>query len=300
MLAVVVVGAVASPGVIGRQLPGTATAVPVADPPRVGDCLTTPPDVPPAPLAVRIAPCAAGRFGEVVAVMDDPRLRAATSRRQHDDDAAVSDDRDRQACGDQVLRYLGLTVGSDHQGFVDSYWQPLAPLDMSIDRPSARQTAAGQHWVSCSFYVHDQDGKAASYRNPARDAYGHGIPPPALAYCLSTGDLMTAESVPCSRPHTAEAFGGTMTARPGLTVASMEASCRVLVARATRMPDITAAGALQVEVTAVHGPTGTSEPGLGSAHDVTGYAGCVISSPDNRQLSGPLLALGGRPVPWAS
>ena len=298
MIALVVVGAVASPGVLGRQLAGTATAVPVPDPPRVGDCLTTAPDLTSASLLVPIAPCVAGRFGEVVAVADDPRVGAATSRRQHDDDAEVSDERERQHCADQVLRYLGLTIGPDHEGFVESYWQPLVPLDMSIDRPSARQVAAGQHWVACSFYVHDHTGRAASYRNSARDAYGAGVPPAALAYCLTVGDLTTGESVPCSEPHRAEAFGGTRTARPGLTKASMDASCRALASRLTRMPDPSGGGVLRVEAVAVHGPTGTNEPGLGGPNDPTGFAACVVSAADTRLLVGSLLALGGRPVPW--
>lgn len=304
IILIVVILAVVAPGVLGRRVSGSAVAVPVPGPPRVGDCLTTP-ATHGAASSVVIAPCTADRFGEVVAVTDDPRILAATSRRQYDDDgAAVSDDRDRQACSDLVLRYLGLTVNADHEGFVQSYWQPLAPLDMSISRPSVRQLAAGQHWLACSFYVHDHLGKAASYRNSVRDAYGpwnstRSVPPAALAYCLTTDNLLTAESVPCGQPHSAEAFGGTRTARPGLTAGSLHAGCAVLAAKLTKMSDTTAGGALQVAVSAVHGPTGTSEPGLGGPGDATGYAVCVISAPAGRPLAGSLLALGDRPVPWA-
>lgn len=298
LLAVGIV-ALVLPGLLGRQVSGSAVAVPVPAPPRVGDCLVAPPDHSPASSAV-IAPCAAERFGEVVTVTEEPRPAAATSRREGNEDAAVSADRDRQACSDAVLRYLGLAVGADHEGFVQSYWQPLAPLDMSIDQPSARQLAAGQHWRACDFYVHDHTGKSASYLGSARDGYGVGSPPDALAYCLSTGDLMTGQSVPCSEPHGAEAFGGTSTARPGLTAASLASSCAALAARLTRMPDPTAGGVLQVQATAVHSPTGTTQPGLAGPGGLTGFAACVLSAPSGRQLGGSVLALGSRPVPWAS
>lgn len=305
IILIVVIVAVVAPAVLGRRVSGSAVAVPVPDPPRAGACLVTPVTNGSAS-PVMIAPCSADRFGEVVMVTDDPRTLAATSRRQGDDDGtAVSDERERQACGDQVLRYLGLTVNADHEGFMQSYWQPLAPLDMSISRPSVRQVAAGQHWMACSFYVHDYTGKAASYRNSAKDAYGlgkgrDGVPPAALAYCLTTDNLLTAESVPCPQPHTAEAFAGIRTARPGLTAESLHAGCAVLAARLTRMTDTTAGGALHVAVSAVHGPTGTGEPGLGGSGDVTGYAVCVISAPAGRALAGSLLALADRPVPWSS
>ncbi len=296
IIVLVVVSAVLAPGLLGRQVSGVATAVPVPASPRVGDCLTTAADQSPPPTVEIIAPCAAGRFGEVVTVTADPGAGAPAGR---PDDAVVSDDRYRQSCSDQVLRYLGLTVGSDHQGFLPPYWLPLAPLDMSIHRPSARQLAAGQHWLACAFYVHDHTGRSASYRNSARDAYGLGIPPAALAYCLSTGDLTSAQSVPCSQPHGAEAFGGTGTARPGLTARSLDDSCAALTSRLTRMPDPTAGGKLAVTAAAVHSPSGTSQPGLGAPDDSTGFAACMISAPPGRQLVGTLMALGDRPVPWA-
>lgn len=299
IIMVVVIAAVVVPSVLGRQLAGMAVADPVPDPPHVGDCLTTPADQPRSPWTAGIAPCAAGRFGEVVAVTVDPGLAPASSRRQPDGDDAVGADGERQSCGDEVLRYLGLTVGPDHQGVLQSYWQPLAPLDMSIQRPSARQLAAGQHWLACAFFVHDHTGKSASYRNSARDAYGLGMPPAALAYCLTTADLTKGESVPCNEPHNAEAFGGTSTARAGLTAESLNSSCALLASRLTRMPDPTAGGTLRVQAATVHSPTGTTQPGLGDPTDITGFAACVITAPSGRPLDGSLLALGARPVPWA-
>ena len=105
--------------------------------------------------------------------------------------------------------------------------------------------------------------------------------------------------MPCGEPHVAEAFGVTPTAKAGLTQHLLDDSCISMERRLTRMPDPSAAGALQVRAAEVHSRGGIPVAGLGDQNDFTGFAACLAVASPGRLLGGSLLNLGAGPVPWA-
>lgn len=303
----VVIAAVVVPSAGGRQIPGVAQPAPVPGPPKIGDCLTVAetdgwlqgphPTYDPQ----RLAPCDAARFGEVAAVITDHRSHVpAVPRIQTPaDGSVVTDDPNQGPCFDASARYLGLRPAADHASVIASYWSSLSMLSTAPSGPTALQQRAGQNWVACIVFVHDQDGRSLPYPDSLADTFALGTEPAALAVCLDSANLGSAQSTSCDQPHAVEAFGATATARPGLSQELLDRSCLALVGQMTGMNDPTAHGQLTVEAATIHGETGTPSVGLGKPDDESGYAACLVVSPEKHQLRHTLLALGDKPIPWS-
>ena len=305
---VVVVAAFVVPSAGGRQIRGVALAAPIPGPPAVGDCLAVSETdawlqgAHPSYRPQALAPCAAARFGEVAAVIVDRRthIPAVPRIQTPADGSVVTDDPNQTACFEASARYLGLQVGADHNAVIASDWSPLSNLSTAPSGPTPLQQRAGQKWVACVVFIHGRDGPSVSYPSSLRDTFAKGTEPAALAVCLDSPNLGLARSTECDRSHTVEAFGAMTTARPGLSQAGLDRTCRALVTRLTGMTDPSAGGRLKVIAATIHGEIGTPSVGLGTSDDESGYAACLVVSPDAHPLLHTLLALGAKPVPWAS
>jgi hypothetical protein len=305
IITLVLVVAIAVPAAGGKQISGTAQSAPIPGPPAVAECLEAPetdaaqqsPGASYRPLTV--GPCGKRVYGEVTAVIADRRSnRPQPDIQPPDDGSTVTDDPNELPCFDATNRYLGLTVGADHIPMILSYWRPSGLASFSLSGPSLRQRAAGQRWVACVVSTHDWNRRAASYQGTLKNAFALGTVPAAVAVCLDTADLSSAEPASCDKPHYVEVFGVADTARPGLTQRSLDDSCLRLAARLTGMSDPTAHGQIRVRAAAMHGDTGTPVTGLGSPTDDNGYAACMAVTPTTHQLQHTLLALRNKPVPW--
>jgi hypothetical protein len=308
IIMLVVVAAIAIPSAGGRQVSGTARPAPIPGPPAVGACLARPetddalqsPNLDYRPQT--FGPCGKRVFGEVAAVIGDHRSHepAQPTMQTPDDGSTLTDDPNQLPCLDASNRYLGLTVGEDHMPMIVSDWRPSSLMSVSLSGPNLTQRAAGQRWVACTVSLHDWDGNAASYQGTLEGAFALGTLPPALALCLDTANLASAEPESCDKPHHVEVFGVADTARPGLTQRALDGSCLALAERMTGMSDPSAQGQLQVRAATVHGETGTPVVGLGTATDESGYAACMAVTPETHQLQRTLLALRNKPLPWSA
>ena len=304
IIVLVAVAAIAIPSAGGKQISGTARPAPIPGPPAVAQCLDAPeldgaqqkPGALYRPLTV--GPCGKRVYGEVTAVIGDRRSpqSAPPTIQPPDDGSTVTDDPNELPCFDATNRYLGLTVGADHIPMIFSYWRPSGLASFSLTGPTLRQRAAGQRWVACVVSTRDWDRNAASYEGTLKNAFALGTLPPAVAVCLDTANLLSAEPASCDKPHYVEVFGVADTARPGLTQRSLDDSCLRLAARMTGMSDPTAHGQIRVRAAAVHGETGTPVTGLGSPTDDNGYAACMAVTPTTHQLQHTLLALRNKPA----
>ena len=318
VLLVVLLVAVMVPNVVGKPVAGRPQAERVAGPPAIGDCLTLEPEVvsrgrgsaevvPRSP-----QPCNADHYAEVVAVIHGVPAagQGASGRATADQGATVTDDRNRVACSDAVWRYLGVPVGADHVPVLDTYWSPVAFADARSFGPLPRQRSSGQTWVACVLHLADTSGWPISYVGSSRNGYAAGTVPTAFALCLYSRNLNSGAAGTCGAPHPMEVFAATSTAKPGLSQQLLDVSCRRIVDRLTKMPDPTAGGRLEVRALTIHDPakavpvtagvTRTPTPGLGTAEDQSGFAACVVVAPGSGQLSGSLLGLATKPVPWAN
>ncbi len=303
----VVVAAVVVPAAGGRQIHGVAQAAPIPGPPATGDCLTVAETdgwlqgPHPSYRPQRLLPCAGERFGEVAAVITDRRTRVPAAPRIQTpaDGSVLTDDPNQIPCSDASARYLGLTVGADHDWVIASAWSSLSMVSTAPSGPSELQQRAGQNWVACVVFIHDPDGRSVSHSSSLRDTFTKATEPAALALCLDSSALASAQTAACDAPHTVEAFGVTTTARPGLSQQALDQSCHALVVQLTGMADPSGGGKLQIVAATVHGDSGTPSVGLGKPDDDSGYAGCLVVSPVGHRLQRTLLALGNKPIPWS-
>ena len=294
------------PGIIGRQQAGRPMVGVVPGPPLVGDCLTMPEAdgwmqvQRPGYAAQSISPCTGTRYGEVVAIVTDrrPTQPAEPTIGTPSDGSALTDDPDYGACSDAVWNYLGIGL-TDGTPVLSTYWTPLNFVGVAPAGPTLLQHAFGQRWVACVLFLNDLDGHSVAYRGSARSGFASSTLPAAFALCLDSTVLSDAQPVACERPHRAELFGAAETARPGLTQALLDTSCRQLVHRLTGMPDPTAAGGLLVTALAQHGDLDTRVSGLGGPTDESGQAYCLALAPASRTIARSLLGLGSSAVPWA-
>lgn len=135
----------------------------------------------------------------------------------------------------------------------------------------------GPRWTVC--YASDPAGRPV----PVLDA---DAPIDALGSCFREDDDGAPSPIACSLPHTSQLLGtaGQIAGYP--TPTDYRVACRDFAAVAIGVPDVTADAALQllsVERTSAQGLQGE----------------CRISVVDTRRtLSGSLLGLGDRPLPW--
>lgn len=293
LIVAVTVAALAVAGATNRTRPGTPVAAPPPDPPRVGNCLTSPITgldrmavIPPG-VTSTFADCTAGsRFGEVAEVWTEqlpPLVGAPDAGTTPVQQATMA--RCQQASGG----YVGVPPAA-----TSGLWLSPVTLTTSLVGPSRRQTATGQRWLAC---VVGLGGSALS--GSLRDAMAAPVMARQLSQCVPTPNWSERRVVACTTAHLAEVLGEVETGdRPGLTETQLESTCRTLAAAVTRMPDPDQGGLLQIETVAWHyGEGGEPVSGFNATH--YGHAQCIIKARFPRRLGGSLTALGAGPVPWA-
>jgi hypothetical protein len=315
----VLVTAIVMPNLGPQRVAGSPVAAPIPGPPGVGDCLLDPTiaswlyNRDPIYAARRLEPCAGPRYGEVIAVINDSRsperIAAATLTTTHPMGQSPSDDPTLQSCDAALNPYLGLPPGSGTDGVdaVDGWSYTGLAIPAPVG-PDNRQQAAGQHWVACVMIGLDPDRQTGNasvyvqkYAASAHRVYSTGRPPSAFALCVPKMILpQILHPAGCSRPHAVEVFGVTETHSKHVTQAQLNASCRKLVRRLTRMPDVTAGGRLAVAADSLHlDPYGGGQLGFSTAESESGFSICLATTPATHLLKGALLGLGTGPVPWA-
>lgn len=291
-------------GLATRPVAGTPVAVPAPPAPQVGDCVLTRPtglgwddrpgaraDDPPA--TAEIGPCDGPRYGEIA------RLDAAAASLGEQLGQWIDCDR-------QVTEYLGIPPTDGPAG---ELWRTsVTALATGFLWPSRGQAAAGQRWVACVAAI--SDPFSATIRRPDQVDFtlrgGWSHPPVRDLIGMCRQDPL--EYVSCARPHRTEVFADADLSSPELTQEQLDQGCRDLVGRQTGMPDITAGGALTVEVTigAFREQTTDMEPvpDLSAARNLLPpadylYARCLVSTTDPaRRLTGSLRGLSSAPVPF--
>jgi hypothetical protein len=298
----VLLAAATIPALGGRMIPGSASIGPIPGPPHVGDCLLRLPDLNEAAVdatgaalyqSLATEPCIGDRWGQVVAVVPGGML--ATPVEVADDHGLASfDDPNRHACSTALAQYLDA-------GGSPAAWSPAITFSITLGRPSDLQRRMGQDWVACVAGASGPEGTATRYEGGLRASTTRDLLPatvPTAAICLSSKDFFLAHTIGCAQPHQVEDVAMLMTHDTSITMAVLESRCHQLVRGYTEMPDPTAGGQLVDAVVAVHRASdGTEAPGLATG-DETGFARCLVHTTGSRLLTGTLLGLGDRPLPW--
>jgi hypothetical protein len=246
-----------------------------------------------------ISPCRGVRYGEVAAVILDPSRPTVTLGA--DGTITALTDSNMDNCSMAALTYIGSPSGGPRLQRALSFWYVLPATDSVASRPSARQEAAGQHWLACIVFLRqnpDGDGELPPpYGSALRDALRTGYDRDSLGTCVADVGLDDRVSTGCSDPHLAEIFGVGSTGKAAVSRAQLSKSCGRLISLLTRLSDITAGGALaiQLQVTDSDGELVTA-PQIPADSEVV----CGINATAGRKLVGSLLAIGTHQIPWAA
>ena len=294
LLAVAVLAVLVSAGLEPRRVAGSAQAVLAPGPPTVGDCVTDP--VNPASAwtdqfdypHLQLEACDGFRFGEVVGVLANPTEPPMT---RGSNNGGSGDDPDADACLQKGSSY----VGGDTQF---QYWSPRIYAFSAPVSPSPLQQAVGQHWLACAMFIPANDAETAVERfdSSLRNAFFTGNGRELLGFCGSGRDWTTGYVSGCSSPHDFQVLASGIVGGGAVTRKELRRTCVQVAQRLTALPDVTAAGALAVQVQSIEG-TGASFDSAGVA--VETKLGCGISTVGSRRLAGSLVALGHLPIPWA-
>lgn len=292
---------------------GVAQAAPVSGPPAVGACVPQSGTMTwnPEGTAVQqpgshaylypqldVGPCAGVRYGEVASVIADPSKATVTVG--VDGTITAVTDSNSEVCRQAALRYVGWAIGGSRLEGTLSFWNVAPAVDSVPSRASARQEAVGQHWLACIVYLRqDTFGGVGqvppSYDSSLRSALLTGYDRDQLGNCVADADFNASVSTVCRDPHRAETFGFGTTGPSSSSRAVLIRSCTELITRLTRLPDISAAGTLAVELQ-VSDSTGqlvaTDQIPPGSD------AVCGLNATGGRQLAGSLIANGAQPIRW--
>jgi hypothetical protein len=273
-------------------------------PPRVGDCAIDPVRsgqdgvstfaLDPAYTGPRLGGCASAHYGEVIAVLTDVDGSAIPYGGPNEPEAPTSLGR---RCGTAVDAFLGVDNGRAADG-----WQPSATVGVAVVAPSAVLQQAGERWLACLAVADDGSGPGLSaYTGTLRNSSGGLTFPPELALCTESlpADNATIIAAPCDRPHPAELLGWVQLDQPTpADRAVADRGCADLAARLIGRADPTGGGSLEVYTIGYlrpeYGDGGTMDPD----HMVSVHLSCVVRSGGNRDLTGPLLGLGDRPLPF--
>ena len=278
MVGLALVAVLAIAGMQVHAVPGTAVLGPVPGPPRVGQCLLQAPPDPGggAGQSYRLGSCSSRHYGEVAQLYgvtgpEDPGTRC-----------------------DDPAEFLGWSPPATSATHVR--WQPIDVTVLAMS-PTALQRSFGQHWVVC---VVTPLISGSSYTGSVRGALATGRVPAAFAECTAGLYVLTG-SIPCDQPHPYERFASAELPVSFRDQSALDADCRRIAAAATRLPDVTAGGALDVRAVPFHqnadGATVTGLPDGPS--DVGAQAVCLIGVTGDRLLRGSLFGLGTAPLPWA-
>jgi hypothetical protein len=289
-LAAAVLAVLVPAGVQPRGVAGSPQALSAPEPPAVGDCVLDPvnpsswengPYVYP---KLQFTVCDGFRFGEVAAVLTNPEGATGTGH-----SGSVSDP--HETC---------MIEGESYVGGVPQfqYWSPRIYSFSAPFSPSPLQQAVGQHWLACAMFIPANDAQTAvvNYDGSLRDALFTGNEREVLGFCGSGRDWTTGYVPVCSSPHEFQVLASGIVGGGDISSDELQRTCVQVAQRLTALPDVTAAGALAVEVRSIE-HTGAS---FDSAHGpVEATLGCGIDTVGSRRLAGSLVALGDLPIPWA-
>ena len=201
--------------------------------------------------------------------------------------------------GDRNL-HTCLVEGSNYVGSVTQfrYWSPRVYSFSWPFSPSPRQQAAGQHWLACAMFIPANDDQTAvvHYDGSLRNALFTGNQREVSGFCGSGLDWTTGYVSVCSSPHEFQVLASGVVGGGDISRDELQRTCVQVAHRLTALPDVTAAGALAVEVHNIES-TGASFDSAGI--EVAATLGCGISTVGSRRLAGSLVSLGDLPIPWA-
>jgi len=301
LVVVVIIAALTVPNLAGRRVEGTASRVPVADPPRVGDCLLDDPTRTRSVLdytsveiyAAQTGPCGQENYGEVVSVTMDARSFPVTvaNRLSHPEP---------MACNPLVRAYFGWPdgdIGRSDGGTADA-WRPVATASIGLIGPNLWQYLGRQDWLACVVYPRD-----APYAGLIGRSFEDRTAADAYALCLSDPQFDTEsespQSVSCSVPHRTEVLGWATVTDSASAAAALTDTCGQFAARITALPDPTAGGRLNVAAIALHddgqGRWSADPAGVGAA----GQIACTLSAVGADRLAATLTGIADGALPWA-
>ncbi len=297
----------------GLLVAGIAALPAGLDAPSVGDCLSSlsGPDAAAAPsatsidsvgeTAVTFGDCARDHLGEVVAFRRQPAQSVDTAGpegvdpAQSDAEAADSDGEwcrrissDYRSSASYLLRSAsaGLWVPATGQRFVAILSAP------STDR-------ARQRWAACAVVAPELETYHGSYVS----SLAEGVTPAPFGLCRS-GDPAD-HWVSCLAPHRIQVFG--TTAGQAFSDSQGNAACRGLIEEMTGMADVSAAGALRLDVAggesgstgggSADGPAGASNSADSGSDSSPGAASCRLVVIGAGNLVGTLIGIDRRPLP---
>ncbi|MEP6980028.1 MAG: hypothetical protein ABJA16_04615 [Nakamurella sp.] len=281
-----------------RAVDGTASAVPVAGPPAIGDCVSDPVEIYPGygnttgatyvyP-QLGMAPCTGPRFAEVVTVIPTPAEPQVTV----EGSSLTIVDANQNRCEAASPGYVGTTAVIDVAG---RRWSPVVSVQPSLSRPSPRQEAAGQHWLAClssapgARYL---EQAPAPYDGTLRDAIATGAVRDRIDACPVGTSLDTGFSPGgCTRAHTSQLLAVAADLTADTSREQLIQGCASTAATLTGLPDPTAQGELRI--VAQVGPSPAADP-VPAGSTVL----CGVATAGERTLSGGLIGLGDRPLPW--
>ncbi len=299
ILLVALLLAVVIPNIRTKQLAGTGSAAPPSPPPAVGDCAAEPlPDVygagdlPFLP-SVAFGPCHDVNVGEVGAVLSG---QVATGPEAgHDFSEMVT------WCDRAVRRYFGIPEVAP--GPAGVLWAPTVNYSLVMTGPDPRQRAAGQRWMACSVVGSRFDGGRIDERlvvPTTRNGWSRGTLPNSVGSCAVGPVSSGFESVACSKVHSVQWFTDTFMESGNPDDPGMSRSCAEVVKKLTGLPEITAGGRLAPTVSvARNGPDGSRSQRTGTlAIGESAQLGCSLTTTGHWSLTGSLLGIGSRPIPW--
>jgi len=295
VLAVAIVAALIVPTVGGRRVAGAAERTPTPDPPQVGDCLgdaatqPSPMNLDMPVFAAQTGPCGAGNFGEVVAVV--PKVRFSPPTLDNGTSVAQAVD-----CNPFVRDYLGWAgpatdgAGGGGGSSPSPEWRPADTIAEGLLGPNLVQYFAGQRWVACVV-----DPEYVPFPGSIRGSVHYGTGADAFGSCRSTLDVAAAQAVRCFEPHLLEIFGWV-----GVTDRNqnLDESCVALVRDITGMTDPTAGGTLTVAAVIGQDVERDDSSSPSPKTPTNDQAVCTSSAAGSRLLTGTLIGLGERSVPW--
>jgi hypothetical protein len=298
----------------GLRVAGIAALPPGLDAPTVGDCLSSvsgpiagaPPSTTSidsvGQTAVTFGDCARDHLGEVVAFRRQPGRSTDTAGVASIDPAdsngasAESDGEwcqrisfDYRSSASYLLRNAsaGLWVPATGQRFVAILSAP------SVD-------PARQRWAACAVVAPELE----TYHGLYVSSLAQGITPAPFGLCRS-GDAAD-HWVSCITPHRTQVFG-TAAGGPALPASQENSACHGLIEAMTGMADVSAGGALRVDVASggsgqagagsaavAAGASNTDNPGTG---DLTRDASCRLSVVGEGELVGTLIGVGQGRLP---
>ena len=142
--------------------------------------------------------------------------------------------------------------------------------------------------------ANDDQTAVVHYSGSLRDALHTGNQREVLGFCGSGPDWTTGYESVCTTPHDFQVLASGVVGGGDISHDELQRTCVQVAQKLTALPDVTAAGALAIEVQSIEN-TGASFDVAG--RQVAAKLGCGIGTAGSRRLAGSLVALGDLPIP---